>query len=350
MDFFEALQWSNWKTLSFEIKEQLIQQILMYFVSPLKEITDVHFSQLTYAGLKCATFELTIDGEDFVFIPGNSEAILGWDLGVQGLPATCWSKNWQSPPNEIIRQLETIYELETSQDWGIFVNESTSPLRKAVIDPMLVQKSSLPAGARYIGQLNTITGEFHGLVDQFSVFEKELKAQFTAPASFEESLRWELPAFYHEENRYFAALEPLSETYQLFTHESVSQTELKQQLDKQGFQLLSEDQWEYVCGAATRRLFRWGNEKSCDDGVSLPTAELLEPNLFGCTYGLADAWELTDGLSLKMENWQICGHPLFDALPYASYYRSRKMLQPDQKLSPQSYRYRKAILINRDRI
>ncbi len=66
--------------------------------------------------------------------------------------------------------------------------------------------------------------------------------------------------FYHEENRYFAALEPLSETYQLFTHESVSQTELKQQLDKQGFQLLSEDQWEYVCGAATRRLFRWGNE------------------------------------------------------------------------------------------
>lgn len=80
------------KTLSFEIKEQLIQQILMYFVSPLKEITDVHFSQLTYAGLKCATFELTIDGEDFVFIPGNSEAILGWDLGVQGLPATCWSK------------------------------------------------------------------------------------------------------------------------------------------------------------------------------------------------------------------------------------------------------------------
>lgn len=151
MDFFEALQWSNWKALSFEIKEQLIQQILMYFVSPLKEITDVHFSQLTYAGLKCATFELTIDGEDFVFIPGNSEAILGWDLGVQGLPATCWSKNWQSPPNEIIRQLETIYELETSQDWGIFVNESTSPLRKAVIDPMLVQKSSLPAGAGISG-------------------------------------------------------------------------------------------------------------------------------------------------------------------------------------------------------
>lgn len=223
-------------------------------------------------------------------------------------------------------------------------------MRKAVIDPMLVQKSALPAGARYIGQLNTITGEFHGLVDQFSVFEKELKAQFTAPASFEESLRWELPAFYHEENRYFAALEPLTETYQLFTHESVSQTELKQQLDKQGFQLLSEDQWEYVCGAATRRLFRWGNEKPCDDGVSLSTAELLEPNLFGCTYGLADAWELTDGLSLKMENWQICGHPLFDALPYASYYRSRKMLQPDQKLSPQNYRYRKGILINKDRI
>ena len=43
VDFFEALQWTNWKNLTAEVKSQVFQQVVMYFVSPLKEITDVHF-------------------------------------------------------------------------------------------------------------------------------------------------------------------------------------------------------------------------------------------------------------------------------------------------------------------
>lgn len=38
MDFFEALQWTNWKNLTAEVKSQVFQQVVMYFVSPLKEL------------------------------------------------------------------------------------------------------------------------------------------------------------------------------------------------------------------------------------------------------------------------------------------------------------------------
>ena len=133
MDFFEALQWTNWKNLTAEVKSQVFQQVVMYFVSPLKEITDVHFIKTSYAGIKCETFELTIDEEPFVFVPGNYETILGWDLGIQGLPITCWSKMWQEPLSPSLRRLIKGYGLSNAEEWGDFVNESMSPLRKATI-------------------------------------------------------------------------------------------------------------------------------------------------------------------------------------------------------------------------
>lgn len=349
MDFFEALQWNNWKKLPLEVKNQLIQQILMYFVSPLKEITDLHVVEYAYAGIKCATFQMTIDDETFVFIPGTSEAILGWDLGVQGLTLSSWGLSWQ-PSNESAARLAETYGFQTKQDWSDYVNESTSPLRKAVISPMLVQCDALPVGCTFVGVLNTVTAEFRGNVDKYNVFAADLQTQFHLPSSFEESLRYELPQGIFEDNQYYAELHPLTGDYLLFTHQQQSQKTLQAKLAAEGFALLSEDQWEYCCGGATRRLFRWGNEKASDDGLTLPLSELLEPNMFGCTYGLANSWELTDGLSLKMDQWRTCSHSLLDALPYATYYRSRTILQPEKVLSPQDYRYRKVILIEKDRI
>lgn len=349
MEFFDALQWNNWKNLPLEVKKQLIQQMLMYFVSPLKEITDLHVVNYAYAGIKCETFRMTIDDEDFVFVPGTSEAILGWDLGVQGLPLSSWGLSWPSS-NEIAAGLAAAYGFQNEQDWSDYVNESTSPLRKRSIAPMLVQCHALPVGTTFVGVLDTVTAEFHGNVEAYNLFAEDVQANFQMPISFEESLDYALPESILEENRYFAELHPLTGNYLLYTHQQVSQKTLQTQLHKEGFVLLSEDQWEYCCGAGTRRLFRWGNEKTCGDGMTLPAEELLAPNMFGCTYGLANGWELTDGLSLKMEKWSTCSHSLLDALPYATYYRSRRILQPEKNLSSIDYRYRKAILIEKDRI
>ena len=49
---------------------------------------------------------------------------------------------------------------------------------------------ALPAGTRLIGELDTVTGEFHGHVDQFETFGSEIRQAFQQPRSFEESLQW----------------------------------------------------------------------------------------------------------------------------------------------------------------
>jgi hypothetical protein len=350
VDFFEALQWTHWKNLTAEVKSQLFQQVVMYFVSPLKEITDVHAIKTSYAGIKCDTFELTIDEEPFVFVPGNAETILGWDLGIQGLPMASWSKKWQEPISNSLRRLIDGYGLTTAEEWGDFVNESTSPLRKAAIPPMLVQKKALPAGTRLIGELDTVTGEFHGQVDQYETMAAEICHELQQPRSFAESLQWEMPKTISAEGRYYAELHPVSGNYHVYTHQQVTQNELQHWLGQHGFDLLSEEQWEYAIGAGTRRLFRWGNEKPCEDGVKLAKKALAEPNMFGLMYPYANGWELTNSSFLKMDDWLECGNPLLDTLPYASYYRSRKMLSANQQLSPEKYRYRKAVIIDRERI
>lgn len=60
MHLFEALEWSNWKNLSIEVKNQVINQVLMYFVSPLKRISDVEYKEFELAGVKCGTFECSM--------------------------------------------------------------------------------------------------------------------------------------------------------------------------------------------------------------------------------------------------------------------------------------------------
>lgn len=68
--------------------------------------------------------------------------------------------------------------------------------------------------------------------------------------------------------------------------------------------------------------------------------------MFGlhCTEDLS-YWELTDSMYLKTEKAEKIGHPLFDHLPLASYYRSRKILAPFEPMSPYDFRFRKAIII-----
>lgn len=349
VDFFTALEWCNWKNLPSEVKKQVFQQVLMYYVSPLKEISQVRLVDYEYFGLKCETFELLIDEEAFVFIPGNKEAILGWNLGVQGLPKTSWDSELEEPLASQVAELLKNYQLETVADWDIFVNEATSPLRKAKIPPMLVQKYPSPPGAVYLGLFNTVTGEFTGKLEAFSPLEKKVKAYFKTAASLEESLTKSLPAVFMEENCYYGELHTLSGNYLLYTHEDCTQESLCKKLTAQGYDLLTEDQWEYMTGAGTRRLFRWGNTLLPHTEFNSVKSCKAEPNMFGIEFsGSLSRWEITSSHFLKMEQWQPSGHILLDNLPCSSYYRSKKMLRPKEILSSEKFLHRKSIRIEPD--
>ena len=90
MKVIDALDWSNWKNYSVSTKRDLFSQILAYYVSHLKQVSHITLSQFELAGVKCETFEVNLDEETFVFLPGKKGAILGWDSGTQPLPAFYW--------------------------------------------------------------------------------------------------------------------------------------------------------------------------------------------------------------------------------------------------------------------
>lgn len=348
MNFFEALEWKNWKNLSDELRMQVMNQVLMYFVSPLKYVSDVEYKEFKLSGVKCQTFECSIDGERFVLIPGNKEAILGWNIGTQGLPVTTWDMK-ASEVSKHYQRIKENYQLEGTEEWDAFVNESTSALRKVAISPMLVQKSSLPAGAKYIGQLDLVTGEFKGEVDAFVPIEHQLRMHFELPKTLEDSLNFQIPTEIFEENRYYGRLEKASDSYHLYTHEACTHATLKKRIHDQVFDLLTEDEWEYAVGGGTRRLFRWGNDLERGENYQgrQVTQKMQRENMFGLVVdSTRKFWELTDSANhLKLEKMQAVGIPLFDYLPLASYYRSRKLLSAETVLAPTDYAYRKAIVI-----
>lgn len=351
MNLFEMLRWNNWKNLTDEAKIQAFQQVLMYFVSPLKEITNLELLTYQLDGVKCRTFELEIDGEAFVFVPGQKEAILGWDLGVKGLATNAWSITNTHPLTKNDKQIVAEYHLGDLDSWNLYVNLHTSPLRKKDIPPMLIQKHALPAGTRYLGMLDTITGEFMGNVAKFSPFEAEVKAQLTPPQTFEESLNYSLPYHILSPNAFYLEIADGTDSYYVFEHFECNQTSLIHTIQNEGFDLLSEDQWEFMVGAGTRKLFRWGNAADVDESYWGRQVKSLKqgPNMFGVVInGGANRYELTCDAVLKMEHSQKSGIPLLELLPEATYYRANRRLKADEKLTPQDFLYRKVISIELD--
>jgi hypothetical protein len=347
MNFYDVLDWSIWKTLAKEVKVQVISQLLMHFVSPLKKVSHVRYKEFALDGIKCQTFEFQIDGEWFVFIPGNADTILGWDAGISGIPITAWHDKLENETKQVKKIIQN-YQLKTKDDWSTFINESTSPLRKKDMPAMFVQKYSQPIGTSYIGYFDLITGEFNGKNAAFQSIEKEFQAAFSAPKTFEESLTWQQPKTLYEKNNFYAALNQTKEVYEIYTHQLCSFHELKEQLNSQVYELLDEDQWEYVVGAGSRKLFRWGSMVSCDTPVQKEFVEqmIAHENMFGLLFSSQNNdWELTDSLILKGEKWERTGLSLLDLLPQASYYRSRHSFDRDEQLSPLDYVYRKAIII-----
>lgn len=347
MNIFEALEWKNWKKLSDELRVQVMNHVLMYFVSPLKYVSDVEYKEFSLSGVKCQTFECSIDGERFVLVPGNKEAILGWNFGTQGLPVT----TWDAPVTEstaYYQKMQANYRLETTEDWDAFVNESTSSLRKVAISPMLVQKKALPVGTTYLGEFNLVTGEFNGEVESFMPIKNRLMTHFEAPQTLEDCLLFEIPTELFEKNQYYGKLQVEKDTYRIFSHQSCTHQTLKKEVHDQVFDLLTEDEWEYVNGGGTRRLFRWSNDLERGNNYQgrQITKKMNQENMFGLFFETSNhAWELTDSNHLKMEKMSDNGIPLFDSLPLASYYRSRQILSEEKELLPSDFIYRKAIVI-----
>ncbi|MGX7243687.1 DUF7278 family profilin-like fold-containing protein [Enterococcus quebecensis] len=368
MDLFEQIEWSNWKNLKDVEKETILQQLLMYFVPPTMEINTIELVDFELYGIKCRTFEFELDGELFVFVPGNSEAILGWDLGAEGLRAhellgfdvESLEKNTfkTTLTNEAIdsvgewREEEVSYDLSSLEGISEYINDHTTNLRKMAIPAMFVQKYALPAGTEFLGIVDTVTGTFEGEVERFSPFEEQICEKLFPVLSASESLSWSFPKWLLEKNQFYLEFLPESNYYFVYSHKDCTHDELKLSLKREGFSLMSEDQWEFVVGAGTRRLFRWGNELLIQENESgrQIKSKMDGSNMFGLIIdNQKNRYELTNNPTASKLTKQspIENSLIEEMLPLSTYFSSDHMILPEQKLSPTDYLYRKVIKIEK---
>lgn len=366
LDLFEQSEWANWKNLNDNEKIALLQQLLMYFVPPTIEVSTIELVNFELYGIKCRTFELELDGELFVFIPGNSEAILGWDLGAEGLRAhellgfdvESLEKNTfkTTLTNEVIDsatewvEAETSYDLTSLEGISEYINQQTTELRKVKIPAMFVQKYALPACTEFLGIFDTVTGTFEGEIEQFVSFENQICEKLFPTLSAAESLSWTFPQSLLEKNKFYLEFLPESDYYFVYSHSDYTHDELALSLKRTGFGLLSEDQWEFAVGAGTRRLFRWGNELLIQENESgrQIKSKMDGGNMFGLVVDTQkNRYELTtDPTASKLVKQTSPRNTLIEEmLPLSTYFSPNHAILPEQKLSPTDYLYRKVIRI-----
>lgn len=339
MNAFEQMEWPVWKTLTDQEKQILMRQVLMYFVSPLTLVRNVTLKDFAIQGIKCRTFEFTIDGEPFVFVPGQKETILGWDQGLEGLSLR---EIMAGDAAFTFLEGKDKVTLPTVEELNEVVNEFTSPLRKANIPPMIVSKYPIPFGATYIGSLNTVTGSFTGEVGKFSPMEWEIKKQVFPKLSEEEAFLFDYPKVLFKENLYYAALDSLNNVYHVYAHENTTLSLEEKKLRKKNFYLPNEDEYEYLLSAGARRLFFWGNQQNFFNGTRItPEFSVLE-NMFGLAVPLSKTQQDVIAAKDVVKGGYVdySARTLIEAiLPLSPYYRSKVTLP--ENLSAEVYTYRK---------
>lgn len=203
-------------------------------------------------GIETALYELK--GASFVFVPGDT-VTLGWD----GFPAE---------GGEELEALKAALDEDVAEFWGgeyeteEILRKLTTPVRQAVIPPMLVERETRPfedgqpitleeAGLTEKGQktLEDFLADGRSKVLEMDTFEPgNPKLRFTKQKGGTFSVELIVPATVEE---------------------------LKVRLEQDGFTLPDADQWEYLCGGGSRGLFAWGD--------ALPPKGQRFPNFFGLT-------------------------------------------------------------------
>ncbi len=369
MEFYDCLQIHNWKQLADDEKTELFAAVLKFFLNPRLSLDWQRLVTFDMCGMKCRTFELMLNGEVFVFIPGQKDVVLGWDFGSQGLKT-----------HELLEELETIedrqiygtsltqadlsilgqsadneegyYDFRYLEDIDRYINQRTSSLRKVDIPPMIVAKRSQPVGTNLRGSYNLVSGNFVGDLAFFDQYQDEIYRTFNPELSLADSLTWTYPVSVLQTDHFYLTQRwEDSDSYHLYDHSDCNYGELWLGLHRAGFQLLSEDAWEFAVGGGTRRLFRWGNEVRLDNDHPFDSAlkKMRRENMFGLVQSdELTHYELTDNsdlVKLDMRSTKGC-HLIEQILPFSSYYQSNHQFKINEKLDPRFYHYRKGIIID----
>ncbi len=365
-DFFQQLNNPIWKQLSFDNKQVLLQHVLRYFVNPLLSVSNIEAKHFHYGGIKTDTFEVTIDGSRFVFVPGQTDCLLGWDGGLSGLDGLDCSEERQELRYALKNYLneylngyifqskapswsEITNQKLTTQEVAQTINQQTSPLREVSIPPLLVEVSPKFVGLRPIGSYSVVTGELSDSSETSQAILNQIR-DLVIPDHSQDVFLQEYPRTIRTEKLFIKENKANPDLYDCYIDNPVSYQAVKEDIQRTGMGLLSEDEWEYCRGASTRRLFPWSNKLHRSLLSDLQESPLGQRNMFGLEIA-APEWgpELIEDQAYTKGDWIEEKHkaPIINLLPFSNYYRSSSPLEitNHKYLDPGYYCVRRSIRI-----
>ena len=201
---YEQLLLPNWNKLAKDEKINIFNELIDKQKKNLKLLSVETFS---LNGLSIETGVFDLDGSQFVYVPGNNNINLGWNLQEDYM-----DEQILTGFKDFINEWGLGCELE---DYFYISSEDFSPVRQASIKPMFVERSLISLG------------------------DKE-----------------------NYELTYEDAIKPIIEN---------------------GFSIPTEDEYEYLCGAGIKSLFKFGHKFESNMKLAHYDSEntLEEPNMFG---------------------------------------------------------------------
>ena len=269
MDALQILRRRIFNGLSSEEKRDITREIATMTGAKWKGM-----ARFERWGREVETALYDLKGASFVFVPGDT-VTLGWD----GFPAE---------GGEELEALRAALDEDVAEFWGgayeteEILRKLTTPVRQAVIPPMLVEQETKP------------------FEDGRPVAMEEVRLDEAGQQRYEEFIanpKFTIRVVNSKEPGYSGYRFHKSANGEISAEILVPDTpeDLLAELALDGFTLPDADQWEYLCGGGGRGLFAWGD--------SLPPKGRRYPNFFGLTIA-DDNWHLE---LIRSDGWWFRG-------------------------------------------
>lgn len=375
----DGLYADEWAGLSSDSKKERIVKLLSELNVPFEFAGMKIFSA---HGVESETALLEWQGRKFVFVPGRKSVILGWNSGIDSMdegtrreigdgfeevvdPLTWWRKQLAEAKafnQEYVDEYERrVAELEaepaTEPDERLlafysmdglnaYINEHTSPIRTADIPPMIVECALNEVGLLPVGYVDRGKG-VHQVEEDYLEQVEDYLYEFNTEYVMSE----------YSETCRFQRSEDDPMVYHIYAFDYTTREDLQAKLQEDGFTLLTEDQWEYLCGAGQRTLFPFGgrfDEEIRYAHLSTTGENVLEqPNGLGVTIAYDPyKYEIVDSECLVKGGdggSALCGGEpfIYMMLPLAAYWRDATAIElaEDEDLATGYYFYRRAFVV-----
>lgn len=236
-----------WSRLSGPEKQQMLQERLP------KGFSFCRLERFERYGQSLETGVCAYEGVEFVFVPGN-EVTLGWDG---------WSGEPDSTASRIMEESFSLIGV-ASKKVEERLRGIMTPVRNAVIQPILVERNTQSVGWTEVAARELDAERHAELFERLDTFKNNSNGNREYYPSYRLDRDGEQIRIY------------------LF-NESEDFEEWADYTLNRGFDIPTEDEWEYLYGAGCRTLFPWGN--GMNDSMHLEP-----PNAFGL-YFLGDPYQ-----------------------------------------------------------